>query len=189
MITNLQPAGYSMGRELGGMGRIRPSAVVRLRADDDCQPWTGVPPVMRREVVSLVMAAAVVVVDGLVLAGVIGPGWPPSVWVSGCILLAGCVCIWYSESYLVSIRMPVMGLTVSLGGILVVLALGLGHGVARNAAGGAGPTTSVQASPPTPVAGKQDSAGPDWLLVWTAVGAVGSLLAGIAGFVVAVRRN
>jgi len=150
---------------------------------------------------SLVVGASLV--DALVLTGVIGPGWPPSAKTSLALLVVGVVPIGHlavtndthipsplSYSVFLCAGMAIFfllwaGITWPTGGRQA--AVSVPHStmtVSRPPTAAPSTTASVTPTATSSVASgaERPSPGVDMLLVWTAVGAVGSLLGGFAAW-------
>jgi hypothetical protein len=137
---------------------------------------------------------ALILLDIFFITGVVGSGWPVPVGASAALLVLG-------SAVLLSVPLVDSGkpgpkflsfVVIIIGVAIFVLILHNVHWPSAIAghhvvAGPSPRTTPTPSSSPTTSAGSP-AARPDWLLIWTTVGGLGSLLGGCAAFV-AVLRN
>lgn len=146
---------------------------------------------------SLVCGVALGVVDGLVLSGVVGPGWPSTSKVVIAYLVIGIVglAILARTDDAVddeSVGMWAWPATGAIGTVILftagVWSVSGGHSQGGSVANVV--QSAVAASPAVAPSQAMGSASSEnALLMWTAIGAIGSLLGGTAAWVAVIRRK
>ena len=134
-----------------------------------------------------VPSIGLLLLDLFIITGVIGHGWPVPIRASAALLMLGAA-ITISAFFLFNFR-PGYSFLVLLAGIaLFVYLLRNAHWLtpAQQAI-----IKNPTARPSSGAASQPDvsTSGPDWLLIWTAVGGIGALIGGCAALVSALRRR
>jgi hypothetical protein len=131
-----------------------------------------------------------ILLDLFLITGVVGPGWPMPNGESAALLILGAGII--LSCFVFEMRAPdIWSYGIGLAGIGICVTLLLfathSHMVALPAADGiaTAPTPSSDAvAQPTAAA----TSGPDWILIWTAVGGIGSFMGGCAALIAISKR-
>ncbi len=132
-------------------------------------------------------SVGLLLLDLFMITGVIGHGWPVPIIANAALLMLG-TAITISAFFLFNLTLGYSFLVLLLGIALFVFLLRSTHW----------PTPTQQATIKIPAARPSSSAtsqpqvttsGPDWPLIWTAVGGIGALIGGCAALVSALRRR